>query len=119
MAGPGQEGTEDEKADKMLIRKAAVIGAGTMGCGIATHLANAGVACLLLDIVPEGEGDRSRISSDAIARALKTKPAAFMDPADAALLSAGNIEDDLDALGECDWIIEAVTENLEVKREIY
>tara|TARA_B100000809_G_scaffold263812_1_gene317967 strand:+ start:2058 stop:4472 length:2415 start_codon:yes stop_codon:yes gene_type:complete len=118
-AGTGQEATEDEKAKQMLIRKAAVIGAGTMGCGIATHLANAGVACLLLDIVPEGEGDRSRISSDAIARALKTKPAAFMDPADAALLSAGNIEDDLDALGECDWIIEAVTENLEVKREIY
>ena len=49
--GTGQEATEDEKAKQMLIRKAAVIGAGTMGCGIATHLANAGVACLLLDIV--------------------------------------------------------------------
>ncbi len=103
----------------MLIRKAAVIGAGTMGCGIATHLANAGVPCLLLDIVPEGEGDRSRIASAAIAGALKTRPAAFMDSADAALLSAGNIEDDLESLGECDWIIEAVTEKLEVKRGIY
>ena len=103
----------------MLIRKAAVIGAGTMGCGIATHLANAGVPCLLLDIVPDGEGERSRIASDAIAGALKSRPASFMDPSSAALLTAGNIEDDLGALEDCDWIIEAVTENLEVKRDIY
>ena len=115
---PG-EIAEDEKAGNMLIRKAAVIGAGTMGCGIATHLANAGVPCLLLDIVPEGEGERSRIASDAVGRALKSRPASFMDPADAALLSAGNIEDDLEALGDCDWIIEAVTEDLQVKRGIY
>ena len=103
----------------MLIRKAAVIGAGTMGCGIATHLANAGVPCLLLDIVPEGEGERSRIASDALGRALKSRPPSFMDPSDSSLLSAGNIEDDLEALGECDWIIEAVTEDLDVKRGIY
>ena len=103
----------------MLIRKAAVIGAGTMGCGIATHLANAGVPCLLLDIVPDGEGERSRIASDAIAGALKSRPASFMDPSSAALLTAGNIEDDLGALEDCDWIIEAVTENLLVKRDIY
>ncbi|MAM45341.1 MAG: 3-hydroxyacyl-CoA dehydrogenase [Planctomycetes bacterium] len=101
------------------MRKAAVIGAGTMGCGIATHLANAGVPCLLLDIVPDGEGERSRIASDAIAGALKSRPASFMDPSSAALLTAGNIEDDLGALEDCDWIIEAVTENLEVKRDIY
>ncbi len=103
----------------MLIRKAAVIGAGTMGCGIATHLANAGVPCLLLDIVPDGEGERSRIASAAIAGALKSRPASFMDPSSAALLTAGNIEDDLGALEDCDWIIEAVTENLQVKRDIY
>ena len=103
----------------MLIRKAAVIGAGTMGCGIATHLANAGVPCLLPDIVPDGEGERSRIASDAIAGALKSRPASFMDPSSAALLTAGNIEDDLGALEDCDWIIEAVTENLQVKRDIY
>ena len=103
----------------MLIRKAAGIGAGTMGCGIATHLANAGVPCLLLDIVPDGEGERSRIASDAISGALKSRPASFMDPSSAALLTAGNIEDDLGALEDCDWIIEAVTENLEVKRDIY
>ena len=103
----------------MLIRKAAVIGAGTMGCGIATHLANAGVPCLLLDIVPDGEGERSRIASDAISGALKSRPASFMDPSSAALLTAGNIEDDLGALEDCDWIIEAVTENLQVKRDIY
>ncbi len=120
-AEPGLEGkrAEDEKVWNMLIRKAAVIGAGTMGCGIATHLANAGVPCLLLDIVPEGEGERSRIASDAIGRALKSRPPSFMDPSDSSLLSAGNIEDDLEALGECDWIIEAVTEDLDVKRGIY
>ncbi len=118
---PSLEGkrAEDEKAWNMLIRKAAVIGAGTMGCGIATHLANAGVPCLLLDIVPEGEGERSRIATDAIGRALKSRPPSFMDPSDSSLLSAGNIEDDLEALGECDWIIEAVTEDLDVKRGIY
>lgn len=120
-AEPSLEGkrAEDEKVWNMLIRKAAVIGAGTMGCGIATHLANAGVPCLLLDIVPEGEGERSRIASDAIGRALKSRPPSFMDPSDSSLLSAGNIEDDLEALGECDWIIEAVTEDLDVKRGIY
>ena len=120
-AEPSLEGkrAEDEKAWNMLIRKAAVIGAGTMGCGIATHLANAGVPCLLLDIVPEGEGERSRIATDAIGRALKSRPPSFMDPSDSSLLSAGNIEDDLEALGECDWIIEAVTEDLDVKRGIY
>ena len=120
-AGPSPKGkrAEDEKAWNMLIRKAAVIGAGTMGCGIATHLANAGVPCLLLDVVPEGEGERSRIATDAIGRALKSRPPSFMDPSDSSLLSAGNIEDDLEALGECDWIIEAVTEDLDVKRGIY
>jgi len=105
----------------MLIEKAAVIGAGTMGCGIATHLANAGVPSLLLDVVPGGadaEG-RSRLAVDALARAGKARPAAFMDPSAAALVTPGNIEDDLHRIAECDWVIEAVTEDLGIKRDLY
>jgi 3-hydroxyacyl-CoA dehydrogenase len=110
----------------MLIRKAAVIGAGTMGSGIAAHLANAGVPCVLLDIVPPGPGgpprepaQRSRLAAGAIDRLLAGSPPAFLDPADAALVEPGNLEDHLDRLAGCDWIIEAVTEDLEVKRALY
>ncbi len=111
----------------MLIKKAAVIGAGTMGAGIATHLANAGVSCVLLDIVPpdlspeecKDPKARSRFASGAIARAMNSKPAAFMQETNANLVEIGNVEDDLDRLGECDWIVEAVTEDLDVKRSLY
>ena len=111
----------------MLIKKAAVIGAGTMGAGIATHLANAGVSCVLLDIVPpdlspeecEDPKARSRFASGAIARAMNSKPAAFMQETNANLVEIGNVEDDLDRLGDCDWIVEAVTEDLDVKRSLY
>ena len=111
----------------MLIEKAAVIGAGTMGAGIACQLANAGVPCLLLDIVPNGLSDaeradpraRSKLATDAIARGTKNKPFAFMDAASAALVEPGNIEDDIARVAECDWVIEAVTENLDIKRDLY
>jgi 3-hydroxyacyl-CoA dehydrogenase len=107
----------------MSIKKAAVLGAGTMGTGIAAHLANAGVQCVLLDIVPEGAGsdpkERSRLASDAVQRALKGRPAAFLHPSAATLVEPGNIEDDLDRIGDCDWIVEAVAENLDIKRELF
>ena len=108
----------------MLIKRAAVIGAGTMGAGIATHLANAGVECALLDIVPKDadasdQKARSKLALDALVRARKARPAAFMNAADASLVTAGNIEDDLGLVAECDWVIEAVTENLEIKRDLY
>ncbi len=108
----------------MLIKKAAVIGAGTMGAGIAGQLANAGVRCLLLDIVPpglaEGETDpkaRSRFALEAVKRGAKTKM--FLSTADASLVEVGNIEDDLEKIRDCDWIVEVVTENLEVKKDLY
>ena len=111
----------------MLIKKAAVIGAGTMGCGIATHLANAGIPCVLLDIVPpdlspedaQNPKARSQFAIGALARAKKSRPASFMSAADAALVDVGNIEDDMDKIADCDWIVEAVTENLEIKRALY
>jgi len=103
----------------MLIRSAAVLGAGTMGSRIAAHLANCGIPVLLLDIVPAGEEkSRSKLAVSAIEALLKAKPAAFYEPNLARLVSSGNFEDDLSKLAACDWIVEAVTENLEIKKAL-
>ncbi len=104
-----------------LLRRAAVLGAGAMGSRIAAHLANAGVPVLLLDIVPPNNSDpkiRSSIATSAVAALLKAKPAAFYDAASARLITPGNFEDDLAGLKECDWIIEAVTEDLAIKQAL-
>jgi 3-hydroxyacyl-CoA dehydrogenase len=101
------------------IRKVGVIGAGTMGAGIAAQVANAGVPVVLLDIVPEGAANRSAIAAGAVERLLKTEPAAFMHKRAARLVETGNIEDDLGKLADCDWIVEAVLERLEVKQALY
>jgi 3-hydroxyacyl-CoA dehydrogenase len=98
-----------------LVRRAAVLGAGTMGSRIAAHLANAGIPTLLLDLIPEGEGDRSRLAKGALESLAKAKPAAFYDASLAALVTPGNFEDDLAKLAGCDWVIEAVAENLAIK----
>lgn len=106
----------------MKIGKVGVIGAGTMGAGIAAHLAGAGVDVLLLDVVPSdatAEGQRSRLARDAIARLRKARPAPFMTSDSVSRVVPGNVEDDMKALGTCDWIIEAVTEDLDVKRDLY
>jgi 3-hydroxyacyl-CoA dehydrogenase len=114
-----QGSTTASAAQPMLMRSAAVLGAGTMGSRIAAHLANCGIPVLLLDIVPEGEErSRSRLASAAIESLLKAKPAAFYSPAMARLVTPGNFEDDLPRLANCDWVIEAVTENLEVKQAL-
>jgi len=98
-----------------LIRRAAVLGAGTMGSRIAAHLANAGIPTLLLDLVPDGEGDRNRLAKSALAALAKAKPAALYEPTLAALITPGNFDDDLPKLANCDWVIEAVAENLAIK----
>lgn len=103
----------------MNIQKVAVIGAGVMGAGIAAHIANAGTPVLLLDIVPEGATDRSQIAKSAIGKMLKADPAPFMHNKNARLVTPGNIEDDLEALRDCDWIIEAVIERLAIKQDLY
>jgi 3-hydroxyacyl-CoA dehydrogenase len=100
-----------------VIRKAAVLGAGTMGSRIAAHLANAGLPVVLLDI-PAPSGARSAIATQALEALKKNKPAAFYDPAYAAHISVGNFEDDLALLAGCDWVIEAVTENLAIKQAL-
>src|SRR5438105_2356790 len=137
------------------VKKAAVLGAGTMGAQIAAHLANARIPTLLLDIVPEdepavqpasgetvarprspqagsplgvgrlgrapesGSQDRSRIARAGLEAAKKSKPAAFFTSYLASLVTVGNFEDDLAKLKDCDLIIEAVVENLEIKRSLY
>ncbi|WP_428353572.1 3-hydroxyacyl-CoA dehydrogenase NAD-binding domain-containing protein [Methyloprofundus sp.] len=103
----------------MKIEKVAVIGAGVMGSGIAAHIANAGIPVYLLDIVAKGDHSRNAIAQGAIAKMLKTQPAPFMHPKNARLITAGNIEDDLQQLSEVDWVIEAVIENPQIKQDLY
>jgi 3-hydroxyacyl-CoA dehydrogenase len=100
------------------IQKAVVLGAGTMGARIAAHFANAGVPCLLLDIVPKdaGPAERNKIVAAGLEAAKKSKPAAFFTPSLAARIAIGNFEDDLAGIADADWIIEVVAENLEIKR---
>jgi len=109
------------------IRKAAVIGSGIMGGGIAALLAGAGVKVLLLDIVPfdlkdEEKNDpiaRNRMVKAGMDAALASNPSLFMTKKDAALIEIGNLDDDFDKLAECDWICEVVVENLKIKRELF
>ena len=103
-------------AQPFLVRRAAVLGAGTMGSRIAAHLANAGIPVLLLDMVPAGSDNaRNRLANAAIEALGKAKPAAFYEASLAALVTPGNFEDDLPKLAQCDWVIEAVAENLAIK----
>lgn len=101
------------------ISKVCVIGAGTMGAGIAAQVANAGVPVLLLDIVPKDGANRNAVAEGAVARMLKADPAPFMSKAAARLVETGNIEDHLDKVAECDWIVEAIIERLDIKQDLY
>src|SRR5437868_1853918 len=106
------------------IEKAVVLGAGTMGSRIATHFANAGLPCILLDIVPPNlpadapSAERNKIVRAGLETAKKSKPAAFFIAALAEKIAIGNFEDDLARCAEADWIIEVVAENLEIKRKL-
>jgi len=102
------------------INKVAILGAGTMGARIAAHFANAGVPSYLFDIVPPDADApaRNKIAAAGLDAARKSKPAAFMDPSLARFVTVGNFDDDLKKLAEVDWIIEAVVENLDIKRAL-
>jgi len=100
-------------------RTCAVLGAGVMGGGIAAHLANAGCRVLLLDRVPEGAKRRSQLAESALERLAKSDPPAFMHKSARERITPGNIEDDLNRLGEADWVIEAVVEDRATKRDLY
>ncbi|AWC34436.1 3-hydroxyacyl-CoA dehydrogenase/enoyl-CoA hydratase family protein [Bacillus cytotoxicus] len=115
------------------IKKAAVLGSGVMGSGIAAHLANIGIPTLLLDIVPraltkeeeakgltlEHKSVRNRFSNGALQKLVKQKPAPLAVKDNLALITTGNLEDDLERLAEVDWIIEVVVENLDIKKQLF
>lgn len=103
----------------MAIQKAAVIGAGVMGAGIAAHIANSGIPVILLDIVAPNNPNRNAIAEGALQKLLKTDPAPFMHPKCAKLVQTGNIEDHLDLLKDVDWIVEAIIEKIELKQDLY
>jgi 3-hydroxyacyl-CoA dehydrogenase len=109
---------------KYHVRKAVVVGAGTMGAALAALLANAGVPVMLLDIVPKGapkddKAASNRLADEGLERAKKSRPSAFVSSDRYALVSTGNLEDDFErAIGEADWVIEAIVEELKIKRSL-
>jgi 3-hydroxyacyl-CoA dehydrogenase len=104
--------------DHTLFSKIAVIGAGTMGSGIAAQIANAGHEVLLLDLDARNEGDKTP-AEIAIDRLLASDPPQLMHKKNVGLITTGTIDHDFDKLAECDWIIEAVVERLDIKKALY
>lgn len=115
------------------IKKAAVLGAGVMGATIAAHLTNAGIECVLLDIIPFGLTDadkaqgltekspawRNRFATNGLAGVEKSKPSGFYTKKNASMIRVGNVEDHLGWLADVDWVIEVVIENLKIKQELF
>jgi 3-hydroxyacyl-CoA dehydrogenase len=114
------------------IKKVGVIGAGVMGAAIAAHMANCGLEVILLDMVPGGlkpdlkscpdtnkrQEMRSILAQEGLNKALNSKPASFYVPEDAELIQVGNLEDHICRMAEVDWVVEAVIERLDIKRQI-
>ncbi|MDV3307231.1 MAG: 3-hydroxyacyl-CoA dehydrogenase/enoyl-CoA hydratase family protein [Cyclobacteriaceae bacterium] len=115
------------------IRKVAVLGSGVMGSAIACHFANIGCKVLLLDMVPRELNDeerakgltldnkqvRNRIVNQSLERAIRANPAPLYDKAFASRILTGNFDDDMPLIAKCDWVLEAVVENLEIKKKIF
>jgi 3-hydroxyacyl-CoA dehydrogenase len=115
------------------IKKAAILGAGVMGATIAAHLTNAGIECVLLDIIPPQltEDDkkkgltekspawRNRFANNGLAGVLKSKPASFYTKKNASMIKTGNFEDNLKWLADVDWVLEVVVENLKIKQDLF
>src|ERR1700742_4553123 len=95
-----------------VIRRVGVLGAGTMGSRIAAHFANAGVPSVLLDLTAD-------VAKKGVETAIKQRPGAFFLDASAAMIATGSFDNDLGKVPDCDWITEAVTENLEIKRSLW
>jgi 3-hydroxyacyl-CoA dehydrogenase len=90
-----------------------------MGSRIAAHFANAGIPSLLLDIVLPNEKNRNAAAVKGIENAEKQRPGGFFVDSGKDLIKPGNFEDNLAEINTCDWIIEAVTENIEIKRDLW
>jgi 3-hydroxyacyl-CoA dehydrogenase len=112
---------------KYRISKVAVLGSGVMGTGIACHLANIGLEVIMLDIVPrdlpetqaKDQTARNAVAAGALKAALKSKPAPLYDNDFARRITIGNLEDDLDQVADCDWIIEVIIERLDIKQQLF
>ena len=102
----------------MQINKVVVIGSGTMGCGIAAQVANANIQVTLLDL-PSQEGSRNQIVEKAKERILQSRPPLLVDKNKIDLISSGNIEDNFDLVKDADWVVEAVVERIDIKKNIY
>src|SRR5690606_15873822 len=108
------------------IKNVAVLGSGIMGSGIACHLANAGFSVLMLDMVPRHQDGgspkspaaRNTLAAQALTTAIKSSPAPLYSKEMATRISIGNFEDDLPRIGEYDWIIEVVVEQLDIKKSL-
>ena len=94
------------------IQRVAVLGAGTMGSRIAAHFANSGIPSVLLDVSAD-------LAKKGVETAAKQRPGAFFLDSSASMIATGSFDADLAQVAECDWIIEAVTENLEIKRALW
>ncbi|UCF18911.1 MAG: 3-hydroxyacyl-CoA dehydrogenase/enoyl-CoA hydratase family protein [Gemmatimonadota bacterium] len=117
---------------KRHVRKVAVLGSGVMGSAIAAHFANAGVSSLVLDIVPNEPNAaekaagltlkdrvvRDRLAAESVKALLKAKPAPLFSAERLAFIEVGNFEDDLPRIGEADWVVEVVKEDLEIKKKV-
>ena len=103
-----------------IIKKIAVLGSGVMGSGIACHFANAGYQVMMLDLASSGEGiRRNQIAEQALALAIKQKPAPLYHASFVNRINVGNLEDDLPKIKDADWIIEVIVEKLEVKQSLF
>lgn len=115
------------------IKKAAVLGAGVMGATIAAHLTNAGIECVLLDIIPfeltdadkaqglteQSPAWRNRFATNGLKGVISSKPAGFFTKKNASMVQTGNLEDNLGWLKDVDWVIEVVVENLKIKQDLF
>ncbi|RFF32837.1 3-hydroxyacyl-CoA dehydrogenase/enoyl-CoA hydratase family protein [Wenzhouxiangella sediminis] len=103
---------------KLQVRRAAVLGAGVMGAQIAAHLTAAGIPVDLYDL-PSDDGPRSKLAAEGIKRLTKLKPAPLARKDLAEFIRPLNFADDLESLADCDFIIEAVAERMDIKRDLY
>jgi len=102
-----------------MFKNITVIGSGLMGSTIAAHLANAGCNVNLLDIVDNSQKDKNYLSKEAIKKLLKIKPSPITLKSNIKFINPGNLEDDLNLINESDWVIEAIIEDLNIKKNLY
>lgn len=110
---------------KRVIKKVAILGSGVMGSRIACHFANIGCQVVLLDIVPteskdsESKKERNKIVNDSLKAALKSNPAPLYNKSFSNRITTGNFDDDLHLIKDCDWVLEAVIERLDIKMQVF